>query len=78
MLDHLNLGAYYSFRLIKIQTRAFFANEKLFLSYYRMIIFNYPCCAELQQVRIIMLNLYYLGRKELCVLRELFVTLKMH
>lgn len=53
-------------------------NKYLFLSYFEMIIFNYPCCAELQQVRIIMLNLYYLGREELCVLRELFVTLKMH
>lgn len=53
-------------------------DKYVFLSHYEMIIFNYPCCTELQQVRIIMLNLYYLGREELCVLRELFVTLKMH
>lgn len=53
-------------------------DKYVFLSHREMIIFNYLCCAELQQVRIIMLNLYYLRRKELCVLRELFVTLKMH
>lgn len=30
VLDHLNLGAYYSFRLIKIQTKVFSRTNKYF------------------------------------------------